>query len=151
MAEVVTVRPTKKQHALLDYIAAFIAEHGYSPSYREIMNGCGYNSIATVAVHVNNLISRGHLRKRDHSARSLELTGAVVADAKSGAQKQLPEARWIIAKLETLLAQAEALEAVTMADIKALQALLAALPVLEIALPEAMEPRLRGLQDRIEA
>ncbi len=69
-----TVRPTKKQRVLLDFIEKFIAEHGYSPSYREIMNGCNYNSIATVAVHINNLISRGHLRKRDHSARSLELT-----------------------------------------------------------------------------
>lgn len=68
-----TVRPTKKQRQLLDFIEQFIAEHGYSPSYREIMNGCDYTSVATVALHVNSLIKRGHLRKRDHSARSLEV------------------------------------------------------------------------------
>ena len=68
-----TVRPTKKQRQLLEYIAGFIDEHGYSPSYREIMNGCDYTSVATVALHVNSLIKRGHLRKRDHSARSLEV------------------------------------------------------------------------------
>jgi SOS-response transcriptional repressor LexA len=68
-----TVRPTKKQRQLLDYIEQFITEHGYSPSYREIMNGCDYTSVATVALHVNSLIKRGHLRKRDHSARSLEV------------------------------------------------------------------------------
>src|SRR5215203_4675992 len=67
------VRPTKKQRELLKYIERFIAEHGYSPSYREIMNGLNYNSVATVALHVNSLIKRGHLRKRDHSARSLEV------------------------------------------------------------------------------
>lgn len=71
MAE--AIRPTKKQRELLDYIEAFINEHGYSPSYREIMNGCQYNSVATVALHVGSLIKRGHLRKRDHSARSLEV------------------------------------------------------------------------------
>lgn len=68
-----TVRPTKKQRQLLDFIEQFITQHGYSPSYREIMNGCDYTSVATVALHVNSLIKRGHLRKRDHSARSLEV------------------------------------------------------------------------------
>ncbi len=67
------VRPTKKQKELLGFIETFIGEHGYSPSYREIMKGLNYTSVATVALHVNNLIKRGHLRKRDHSARSLEL------------------------------------------------------------------------------
>ena len=70
-------RPTKKQHQTLDFIRHFIAEHGYSPSYREIMNGCNYTSVATVALHVNNLIKRGHLVKRDKSARSLEVVDVV--------------------------------------------------------------------------
>ena len=68
-----TVRPTKKQRELLTYIEQFIKEHGYGPSYREIMRGCQYNSVATVALHVNSLINRGHLKKRDKSARSLEV------------------------------------------------------------------------------
>lgn len=67
------IRPTKKQQELLTFIDAFIQEHGYSPSYREIMVGCSYNSVATVSLHVNNLIKRGHIVKRDHSARSLEI------------------------------------------------------------------------------
>jgi repressor LexA len=69
------LRPTKKQKQLLEFIEAFIKEHGYSPSYREVMNGLGYTSVATVALHINNLIKRGHLRKRDRSARSLEVVG----------------------------------------------------------------------------
>ena len=51
-----TIRPTKKQRELLTYIENFINEHGYSPSYREIMAGQNYTSVATVALHVNNLI-----------------------------------------------------------------------------------------------
>jgi repressor LexA len=70
-------RPTKKQHETLNYIRHFTVEHGYSPSYREIMNGCNYTSVATVALHVNSLINRGHLRKRDKSARSLEVVSGI--------------------------------------------------------------------------
>ena len=67
------IRPTKKQQEILVYITEFIAQHGYSPSYREIMSGLNYTSVATVALHVNNLIKRGHVLKRDRSARSLEV------------------------------------------------------------------------------
>ncbi len=70
-------RPTKKQFELLEYLERFIAEHGYSPSYREIMRGCNYTSVATVALHVKNLIARGHVVKRDKSARSLEVVSTI--------------------------------------------------------------------------
>ncbi len=71
-----TTRPTKKQHQTLEFIRDFIAEHGYSPSYREIMKGCSYTSVATVALHVSSLIKRGHIVKRDKSARSLEVVSS---------------------------------------------------------------------------
>jgi repressor LexA len=87
-----TVRPTKKQQQLLGFIQEFIAEHGYSPSYREIMNGLNYNSVATVALHVNSLIKRGHLQKRDHSARSLEVVkGAEIETPKTADIKPAEE------------------------------------------------------------
>lgn len=71
-------RPTKKQRELLTYIETFIKETGYGPSYREIMRALEYKSVSTVATHVDGLIARGFLRKRDHSARSLEVvTGGV--------------------------------------------------------------------------
>lgn len=65
--------PTKKQRELLSFIEGFIVAHGYGPSYREIMHSVGYKSVSTVATHVDNLIKKGHLRKRDRSARSLEV------------------------------------------------------------------------------
>ncbi len=105
MAE--TIRPTKKQKQLLTFIDAFIREHGYSPSYREIMAGLNYNSVATVALHVNNLIKRGHLRKRDHSARSLEVVGS---DAmREGALNAVSETeeKWFVARVESMLKQLE--------------------------------------------
>lgn len=84
-------RPTKKQHETLDFIRHFISEHGYSPSYREIMNGCNYTSVATVSLHVNNLIKRGHIVKRGKSARSLEVVSGIEerSSAKSNHKHEL--------------------------------------------------------------
>lgn len=85
-AQSTAINPTKKQRELLLFIDSFIKDNGYGPSYREIMRALNYKSVSTVAVHIGNLISRGHLRKRDNSARSLEVIGV------SAAPKVVPEA-----------------------------------------------------------
>ena len=64
-------RPTKKQKELLNFIDGFIKGYGYGPSYREIMRALDYKSVSTVAIHINGLITRGWLVKKDNSARSL--------------------------------------------------------------------------------
>lgn len=66
-------RSSKKQQQLLEFIDDFVKQHGYGPSYREIMSGLGYKSVSTVAVHVNGLLAKGYIRKRDNSARSIEI------------------------------------------------------------------------------
>ena len=67
------VHPTKKQRELLNFIDGFIKGNGYSPSFREIMRALDYKSVSTVAAHVNGLIARGWLVKKDNSARTLEV------------------------------------------------------------------------------
>jgi repressor LexA len=76
-------RPSKKQQELFSFIEAFIKSNGYGPSYREIMRALDYKSVSTVAVHVDGLITRGMLQKKDNSARSLEVVSdeAVVASS----------------------------------------------------------------------
>jgi SOS-response transcriptional repressor LexA len=66
-------RPSKKQHELLSFIEGFIKGNGYGPSYREIMRALDYKSVSTVAIHVDGLVAKGKLRKKDNSARSLEI------------------------------------------------------------------------------
>lgn len=66
-------RPTKKQKELLSFIDGFIKGNGYGPSYREIMRALEYRSVSTVATHVDGLIARGWLIKKDNSARTLEV------------------------------------------------------------------------------
>lgn len=69
-------RATKKQQELLSFVTAFITEHGYGPSYREIMSALSYKSVSTVAVHVEGLIAKGYLRRGENAARSLEIVKA---------------------------------------------------------------------------
>ena len=66
-------RPSKKQRELLSFIDGFIKGNGYGPSYREIMRALDYRSVSTVAVHIDGLIKRGLLYKKDNSARTLEV------------------------------------------------------------------------------
>jgi len=126
------IRPTKKQHDLLVFIESFIAEHGYSPSYREIMHGLNYTSVATVSLHVNNLTRRGHLRKRDHSARSLELTKPTGVSQPKIVPKQLKasEEKWLVEKIEIFFKDAEKSGQVTEGEIDQLYVLTGALKVL---------------------
>ena len=68
-----TIKLTKKQLLLLDFIKDFTENHNYSPSYREIMAGVGLKSVSAVAEHVSNLVEKGVIKKTPGSARSLEL------------------------------------------------------------------------------
>ena len=66
-------RPTKKQQELLDFIASYTYEHGYSPTYREIMTALKKKSVSAVAEHVQNCVDRGFLEKTDNVQRSLRV------------------------------------------------------------------------------
>ncbi len=147
------VRPTKKQRQLLTFIDTFIKEHGYSPSYREIMAGCSYTSVATVSLHVNSLIGRGHLRKKDHSARSLEVVE--VADEPSKIQTTAIKAgqeKWLIENVDYRFKQLESSDTPSEADIDGLYVLVGALKVLQLdGAAHSFMPRLSELKKRMTA
>jgi repressor LexA len=54
---------TRRQKQLYDFIANFVQTRGYSPSFEEIREGLGLNSLATVHKHVTNLEKKGLLPK----------------------------------------------------------------------------------------
>lgn len=126
------LRPTKKQKELLSFIEQFIVARGYSPSYREIMQGLQYSSVATVALHVNNLIKRGHLQKRDRSARSLEVVKPTIVTETKIIPKQLrsSEEKWLVDKIELFFKDVESAPAVVEKELDRLYVLIGALKVL---------------------
>lgn len=140
------VRPTKKQRQLLEFIGAFISEHGYSPSYREIMNSLNYNSVASVSLHVNSLIKRGHLKKREHAARSLELVDASVKDTLLTNEITPDQEKWLVEKVEHLLREAEQSAAPETQEIDNLLVLVGALKILGLeAAATSFMPRIKRL------
>ena len=141
------IRPTKKQREMLGFVEQFIGEHGYSPSYREIMAGLDYTSIATVALHVNNLIKRGHLKKRDHSARSLEVVQATEAAKLTTNQIKAAEEKWLVQKVDHFFAQAEQAANLEEPQLDQLYVLIGALKVLGLdGAAQSFIPRLSNLK-----
>lgn len=104
--------------------------HGYGPSYREVMMGCGYSSVATVAEHINNLIARGHLRKRDRSARSLEVVSMPSKEKVIIKQVSEAEEKWLVEKVELFFVELEAAQTIEGSKIDELYVLVGALKVL---------------------
>lgn len=89
-------RPSKKQRELLGFIETFISGHGYGPSYREIMRALNYKSVSTVAIHINGLIAKGHLVKRDRSARSLEVVQTTKVSTDSSGVVPAAKEKWLV-------------------------------------------------------
>jgi len=145
MAE--ALRPTKKQKELLTFIEEFIAAHGYSPSYREIMAGTGHTSVATVSLHINNLIKRGHLAKRDHSARSLEVVKADIKEPVVPKQLKTSEEKWLVQKIELYFKDAESSKSLSERELDQLYVLVGALKVLGLdGAANSFMPRLGELK-----
>jgi repressor LexA len=63
---------TRRQREIYDFIREFVADKGYSPSLKEIGEGFGISSVATVHKHVQHLVEKGMLRKAWNRSRSVE-------------------------------------------------------------------------------
>jgi repressor LexA len=64
---------TKRQKEILDFLEGFVIENGYPPSFEEIARHFGYTSLATVHEHLENLRSKGYIRKSYNASRSIEV------------------------------------------------------------------------------
>ena len=64
---------TKRQKEVLDFIADFVEQNGYSPSYEELAQALNLASLATVHKHIQALESRNYLRRQFNHSRSLDV------------------------------------------------------------------------------
>jgi repressor LexA len=71
---------TKRQKQVLDFIAGFVDENHYSPSYEEIAKGLQLASLATVHKHISVLESKSYLKRGFNQSRSLELTAKYLSE-----------------------------------------------------------------------
>src|ERR1035441_6365157 len=71
---------TKRQKQVLDFIAGFVDENHYCPSYEEIARGLQLASLATVHKHIAILESKNYLKRGFNQRRPLELPAKSLAE-----------------------------------------------------------------------
>jgi repressor LexA len=81
---------TKRQKEVLDFIADFVDEHGYSPSYDEVAHGLDLASLATVHKHIQALESRGYLKRAFNQSRSLDIAPKYLQERRRRGQVSRP-------------------------------------------------------------
>lgn len=64
---------TRKQEAILDWVAAFVAARGYAPTLREIGTAFGIVSTNGVNDHLRALERKGFIRRRAMQSRAITL------------------------------------------------------------------------------
>lgn len=64
---------TPIQASIVCFIERSVRTHGYAPSFQEIADHFGYQSLATVHEHLTTLVRKGWLRKQYNEVRSLEV------------------------------------------------------------------------------
>ena len=75
-----TVEPqplTSRQIEILRWITNYIAEHGYSPSLRELCLAFGFRSTQGAVCHLRPLRLKGWLTWNDRQARTLRVLAEV--------------------------------------------------------------------------
>ena len=65
---------SKRRLQICEFIARFVAEHGYPPTFREIGQGVGISSTSVVYYQIRALERLGALRRREGYSRTIVLT-----------------------------------------------------------------------------
>lgn len=68
-------RITKKQKAVLDFIAQTIEKTGIAPTVRDICVGLGLSSPSTVHVHLKTLEEKGYIHRDPLKSRCITVVG----------------------------------------------------------------------------
>src|SRR6478736_6817057 len=64
---------TRRQSEILSYLQRHILDRGYAPSFEEIAEQFGFQSLATVHEHLTNLERKGYIRRSYNESRSIEV------------------------------------------------------------------------------
>jgi len=78
---------TKRQKDVLDFIAGFVEENGYSPSYEEIAQALDLASLATVHKHISALAEKKYLQRGANQSRSVDISSRYLQEHRRQKQK----------------------------------------------------------------
>lgn len=90
---------TRRQNDTLEFIKAFIEEHEYSPTLRDICKGLGVTTPSTTFIHLRHLAKKGYITFENNKARSIKLvddSGVVASKCAKELIKKLKETPYIM-------------------------------------------------------
>ncbi len=91
---------TRRQKEVLDCIARFVDENGFSPSYEEIARDLKLASLATVHKHITALQTKGYLKRGHNQSRSVDVAPKYLQEQRRHKQEQ----RWEVPLLGRIAA-----------------------------------------------
>ncbi|MCB6288568.1 LexA repressor [[Clostridium] scindens] len=65
----------ESRQKIYDFLVSFITKNGYSPTIREISDGTGLKSTATIYRHLMVLEQMGMIHLKDNKTRAISLVG----------------------------------------------------------------------------
>lgn len=84
---------TSRQEACLRYIAAYIVDNGYPPTYREIAAEMGIASTNGVNDHLKALVKKGYVKLGDGRSRAIQIVDLDELDSLAAKLNRLGDSR----------------------------------------------------------
>lgn len=78
-----------KERGVLEFIAQFQKQYGYSPKLKEIAKAAGNKSISTVHSIIRSLVEKGYIQKVEGNARVLKILDQKIVDVALGTQPSM--------------------------------------------------------------
>lgn len=76
----------KKEREVLDFLAQFQRQHGYSPTLMEIANATGHRSASTIHTLIRSLVEKEYIQKVDGNTRVLKILDDRITSSAHGLQ-----------------------------------------------------------------
>lgn len=69
----------RKERELLEFLAQFQRQYGYSPTLMEMAKATGHKSVSTIHAIIRSLVDKGYVQKVDGNARVLKILDENIA------------------------------------------------------------------------
>lgn len=79
----------RKEREVLEFLAQFQRQYGYSPTLSEIAQGTGHRSNSTVHTLIKSLVEKGYVQKVDGNTRVLKIVDEKVTFALMGSKPSI--------------------------------------------------------------
>lgn len=74
----------RKERELLEFLAQFQKQYGYSPTLLEMAKATGHRSVSTIHAIIRSLVDKGYVQKVDGNARVLKILDQRMSDTMLG-------------------------------------------------------------------